>query len=344
MILSVVIPVYNAAEFLPRCLESVLQGIPKDSEVLLIDDGSTDDSARIAKSFSKLDSRVRLITKPNGGVSSARNRGLEIARGEFISFVDSDDWIIPAMYAELIATAQMGAVDIVKGAFARTTENDRDSFTGVDFERLSNKVSKSPNEIARKIAMGEIPGYCYVYLFKKSVLEDLHFDETLPFMEDAIFTIAALLNANSLIDVDDIFYCYFQNPDGASKNPLRIAANIKSAAQAAYRIGGLFSSSSIHSSGFSGAVESRRIDLLGRQIISAIQLGHLNRIEFDELANELVVDEYFMELAKKIPNPQKLHPSVFVVSLIRNEKISFAWNISRILGKILDLRSVRKRS
>ena len=91
--ISVIIPVYNASGLLPDCLQSIALQTWTDLEVLLVDDGSTDDSAGICRSFCEKDSRFRLLQKENGGVSSARNLGLKEASGDYIAFVDADDWL-----------------------------------------------------------------------------------------------------------------------------------------------------------------------------------------------------------------------------------------------------------
>lgn len=101
--ISVIIPVYNKEEYLRQCVDSVLAQNYRDLEILLVDDGSTDESLSICRAYEKEDSRVRVIEKENGGASSARNLGIEEAKGEYIGFVDADDWIEPGMYETLQA-------------------------------------------------------------------------------------------------------------------------------------------------------------------------------------------------------------------------------------------------
>ena len=92
-IISVVVPVYNIEKYLDRCITSILNQTFRDFELLLVDDGCTDNSGAICDRYASNDDRVRVFHKPNGGVSSARNRGIEEAQGQFICFVDSDDWV-----------------------------------------------------------------------------------------------------------------------------------------------------------------------------------------------------------------------------------------------------------
>ena len=101
---SFIVAVYNTQEFLPRCLDSLLNQTCRDIEIVVVNDGSTDDSAAIIAAYARKDARVRAITKPNGGISSARNAGIDIARGEIVDFVDSDDYVEPNL-AEFLVEA-----------------------------------------------------------------------------------------------------------------------------------------------------------------------------------------------------------------------------------------------
>ena len=96
--ITVIIPVYNTARYLERCIGSVVNQTYKNLEIILVDDGSTDDSYEICKQWAEKDHRILLIHKENGGPSSARNLALDVATGDYIAFVDSDDWIEPDMY------------------------------------------------------------------------------------------------------------------------------------------------------------------------------------------------------------------------------------------------------
>ena len=99
---SVIIPVYNVEKYLRRCLDSVVGQTYKDLEIILVDDGSTDGSTEICEEYAKKDSRIRFLRKQNGGLSSARNAGLLVATGEYVTFVDSDDYIEDFTYERLI--------------------------------------------------------------------------------------------------------------------------------------------------------------------------------------------------------------------------------------------------
>lgn len=99
-LLSVIIPVYNVEKYLDRCIRSVIRQSYENLEIILVDDGSTDNSPNLCDEWIKRDERIRVIHKINGGLSDARNAGLEVARGELITFVDSDDYIMLDMYSQ----------------------------------------------------------------------------------------------------------------------------------------------------------------------------------------------------------------------------------------------------
>lgn len=123
-LVSIIMPVYNTAAFLPAALDSILAQTYPAWEAILVDDGSTDDSGAICDSYAARDRRFRVIHKINAGVSAARNIGLDAARGEYIGFVDSDDWADPAMIATMVDDLERNDADVAKCGF-RTVEQDR---------------------------------------------------------------------------------------------------------------------------------------------------------------------------------------------------------------------------
>ena len=121
--ISVIVPVYNVEAYLPRCIDSILGQVYQPLEIILVDDGSTDSSPEICEEYRQKYEIIRVVHKENGGLSSARNYGLDICKGEFVSFVDSDDWIEADMYQEFVKRIQMDHSDIVIGRRNRIDEN-----------------------------------------------------------------------------------------------------------------------------------------------------------------------------------------------------------------------------
>ena len=110
--LSIIVPVYNAQKFLPQCIESILSQSFKDFELILVNDGSTDESEKICLAYKEKDSRIRYVYKENGGAASARKAGFEYSEGEYIGWVDSDDWVDSEMFQDLYETASLTKTDI----------------------------------------------------------------------------------------------------------------------------------------------------------------------------------------------------------------------------------------
>lgn len=116
-LLSVIIPVYNVEQYLERCVLSVVYQTYHNLEILLIDDGSQDQSGKICDQLSQKYKRIRVIHKKNEGLSDARNKGLDLAKGEYITFLDSDDYIHPETYSILISQLETANADIVEGKY-----------------------------------------------------------------------------------------------------------------------------------------------------------------------------------------------------------------------------------
>ena len=123
-LLSVIIPVYNVKPYLEKCINSVLLQDYDNIEIIVVDDGSTDGSSELCEELSKLDERIYVFHKKNGGLSSARNYGLERAKGQWIAFVDSDDWVDKRIYSTLIELAVSNNVSISSCSFHRVTKEE----------------------------------------------------------------------------------------------------------------------------------------------------------------------------------------------------------------------------
>lgn len=116
-LISVIIPVYGVEKYIGKCLESVMQQTYRNLEIIVINDGTKDKSAEIAKHYASKDKRIKVYDFPNGGLSVARNRGLKLATGDYIAYLDSDDWIEPVMYQTLLDAAIKNNADMVKCGF-----------------------------------------------------------------------------------------------------------------------------------------------------------------------------------------------------------------------------------
>ena len=124
-LISVIVPVYNVRSYLEKCFESVAGQNYRNLEIILVDDGSTDGSGALCEELARRDSRVRVIHKKNGGLGSARNAGIDAARGEILSFIDSDDWIEPGMYDTLTEIMHRENAQIIACGIKKVSETGK---------------------------------------------------------------------------------------------------------------------------------------------------------------------------------------------------------------------------
>lgn len=205
--ISIIVPVYNAERYLRRCVDSILGQTFTDFEVLLIDDGSKDHSGAICDEYAQQDDRVRVWHKENGGVSSARNVGLDNARGEWVTFVDSDDWVQKDWLATF--ATNMNGYDVVVTGFYFVTPDKILPFT-------MNCHSNNPAQVADSLNKERNFGFLWCKCFKRSLIDSNHlrFNEKLSFLEDEDFVCKYWAKSKKIIVVNHVAYNYsFPNYD-----------------------------------------------------------------------------------------------------------------------------------
>ena len=121
-LISVIVPVYNSEKYVNRCIDSILNQTYENLEVILIDDGSSDGSLKICESWAEKDNRIKILKQKNSGVSSARNLGIENASGDYVAFVDNDDWLRPEMYETMLSLAEKEKSDVTVCKFINVDE------------------------------------------------------------------------------------------------------------------------------------------------------------------------------------------------------------------------------
>lgn len=150
-LISIIVPVYNIEEYLPRCIESILKQTYTNLELILVDDGSTDRSGEICDNYAKLDTRVRVHHKENGGSSSARNAGILLAKGQYIGFVDSDDYIEADMYKRMVEAAKENGFNIIQ--VARDEIDDNGNLMQAICEMPKEKIQYSAEEFMKELLL-----------------------------------------------------------------------------------------------------------------------------------------------------------------------------------------------
>lgn len=215
-LLSVIIPVYNVEEYVGRCVDSVLNQTYKNLEVLLVDDGSKDSSGAICDTYPEKDPRVKVIHKENGGLSSARNTGMDIASGEYITFLDSDDWIEPDGYEHLMELMQRYQVKLVCGG-----NYDVDSETGERTLALcpeKEEVLSTEAFVGRMFLWQGFDSSACDKIYHRSLLENFRYPEG-RVCEDVPVTYKIALATDRAALSDRPFYNYFHRPNSITTAP-----------------------------------------------------------------------------------------------------------------------------
>lgn len=206
---SIIIPIYNVENYLSRCLESVINQTLIDIEIICVNDGSYDGSDEIIKQYAKIDDRVKIVEKKNGGLSSARNAGMNIAQGDYICFLDSDDYYERNLCERLYKEVLEHNPDIIAfGANIFPLTKDTDSWT---YHNLSPETQRF-RKFCPEILLSYNRGYPFVWrnCFKRKYLEKnhLYFDEKVRFGEDTVFQVCAFPGAKNIIYISDKLYNY----------------------------------------------------------------------------------------------------------------------------------------
>lgn len=222
--ISVIIPVYNVEKYIDKCIQSVINQSMTDTEIILVDDGSTDKSLVKCKEWSQKDDRVRAIHQTNQGVSVARNRGIKESSGEWIAFIDSDDWIEPNYLEVLYKAAVRKNIDIsicgfyfdypdeivVRGHYEKDMEfNRREEISQIQIQIFAKNMSKIRNNSGDRI------GAPWCKLFRSDFIKDnkLEFIPNLKRSQDVVFNLFALEHAIKVIYTNQPLYHYRINPD-----------------------------------------------------------------------------------------------------------------------------------
>ncbi len=220
---SVIVPVYKVEKYLNRCVDSILAQTFTDFELILVDDGSPDNCPKICDEYAEKDERVGVIHKENGGVSSARNDGIDMSQGEWIMFVDSDDWIEEDMLEGMVAKIKDDVDMVISSAdFIGPGENEKTSATMPDSRYLSKEIVEKKFNGELPSALIDVP-WCKLYKREVIIRENIKFDISICTGEDAQFNAKYLSYIKNVETMKDSYYRYIR--EGNDSLSLRFYEN-----------------------------------------------------------------------------------------------------------------------
>lgn len=210
--LSLIVPIYNVEKYLEKCINSILNQTFSDFELILVNDGSPDNCKSICEKYEKIDKRIKVVNKENGGLSSARNAGLDIAKGEYIGFIDSDDWIHVDMYKKLIEIAEKNSADIVQCDYIDaydddTTITNKDTYNWKVIDKF--EAIKMLVEFGREHVVGVVS---WNKVYRRSLFDSIRFPVG-RLNEDEFTTYKLLYKSNKIVFGDEKLYFYRQTPN-----------------------------------------------------------------------------------------------------------------------------------
>lgn len=215
-LVSIIIPTYNAKQTIAKCLDSIINQTYKNIEIIIIDDGSQDGTAEWIESNYKEEQKVKLIKQENQGPSAARNNGMRQVNGQYILFVDSDDFLSQNFIEEILKDYKS---NMLNGGCHNSIAKNK--------VKPNNQIDAVGKTMYIDIVSGKIGGFICGYLFERELITDLKFDTNIKFMEDVSFLLAYCQRVGGIHFVPNAAYYYVYNSNGLSKSKEKVLKNIK---------------------------------------------------------------------------------------------------------------------
>lgn len=218
---SIIVPIYNAEKYLSKCVESLISQTLIELEILLVNDGSKDESLEICERYAKIDKRIKVINQDNQGVAVARNKGLEVCTGEYIGFVDPDDWVEPEMYESMYNHLTASDCAMCLCNYYKDSKKNSNIKRFKFKETILDRQGIKEKLISPMIGIDDLmPKYVYIMgsvwrcVCKRSFLQEhnIKFMSGITIMEDLVFCVQALLKCDQVCIDHGVYYHYVQNP------------------------------------------------------------------------------------------------------------------------------------
>lgn len=213
LLLSVIVPVYNVELYLENCLASILAQTYQNMEILCINDGSTDESQKILERFAALDKRVVVITQENAGVSASRNRGIDVAKGAYITFVDSDDALDPRMYETLIEILEREQAQIAHCGYRRiSADGSQKDITGSEQYLVQTSEEAVKSLLSDELFVGSLCNKIY----RRELFQSIRLIPEIRINEDILANVQLFSAAEKIVFYDVPLYFYYERKQSAT--------------------------------------------------------------------------------------------------------------------------------
>lgn len=261
--LSVIVPVYNVEAYLRQCIDSIIGQTYRDLEIILVNDGSTDRSGDICDEYVARDPRIKVLHKTNGGLSSARNAGMDVMTGDYVLFVDSDDWLDPNACEELMLQLVEHDADAIHFGFIKEYESGQSYAQAI----AEQPVITSPEKTLEMYAVRELEPMVWIYIYKVSSLGALRFQEG-KIHEDEFFNLEYFASAPRKVVISDGLYYHYRIRESSITTSKRSARNVVDCAE-----------------GFTLAMRRIKEQASDRQVLALCNYVFLNRLEASHVMN-----------------------------------------------------------
>jgi len=318
-LISIIVPIYKVEQYLHKCIDSILNQTYRNLEIILVDDASPDNCPIICDYYAKKDNRITVIHKRNGGVSSARNTGLDIATGEYITFVDSDDWIKPEMINYLYETMRNSCSDIVSCGVITEDETGQIMKKSKEFKKITLSVEKALDFYGHYFR-NEVYGKLYSAKLFYNKSGKIRFKEDIFIGEDLLLFCECALNCNKITYTSPHYYNYLFRIGGAMRsefNKKRLSDLL-----ARDRINGLLSN-------YPGAQENAKLRYVEVNIRLILEIFNSRNYDI-KLIRQLQknVRVNFFRFIKS-PYPLKIKKIYSVLIFINPKWLYYAWKIKK---------------
>lgn len=287
-IVSIIVPIYNCEKDIERTIESIIKQSYNNIEIILVNDGSTDNSAKVVEEYRKIDKRIKVIHQKNAGVSAARNTGLDVASGNYIAFIDADDYIEQDYIKTLYEQAKKNNCDIVKCCFKR---NDKDVQYFPELKLLDLTTQQDLHYLEKEMFETFKFNQVWGQLINKDVIKQNRFDIKLKMGEDYLFNYFIYKNTKKMLIIPECLYYYSINTSGManSDEPRKIIRKIEDILELYAKI---YDNNVI--------VLKRVIKEVIPHLLSALKSKKMTKVEKREIFEKIITNELIEKLIDNV--------------------------------------------